>query len=151
MKIAVGSDHAGFELKAAVLKELGARGAEVVDCGTATNASCDYPDYAAKVAALVSSGEAARGVLVCGTGQGMCMAANRFPRVRAALLYDEFSARITREHNDANVACLGARTLPEAEALRLLGLWLETPFEGDRHQRRVLKIDSDGPLGSKGC
>ena len=149
MKVAVGADHAGFELKAAVLDELRARGAQAVDCGTREPASCDYPDFAAKVAAMVAAGEADRGVLVCGTGQGMCMTANRFPGVRAALVHDEFTARITRQHNDANVICLGGRVLAEPEALRLLGLWLETPFEGDRHLPRVRKIDSVGPCGRK--
>jgi ribose 5-phosphate isomerase B len=149
MKIAVGSDHAGFALKAALLSELCARDAEVTDCGPAEPVSCDYPDYGAKVAAMVSEGRADRGVLICGTGQGMCMTANRFPGVRAALVYDEFTARITRQHNDANVICLGGRVLAEPEALRLLGLWLETPFEGGRHQRRVEKIDSVGPFGRK--
>ncbi len=150
MRIAVASDHAGFELKGALLKELRARGAEVTDFGTAEPVSCDYPDYAAKVAAAVASGAAERGVLVCGTGQGMCMTANRFPGVRAALVYDELTARITRQHNDANVICLGGRVLPEPEAVRLLGLWLETPFEGDRHLRRVRKIDSVAPRGGAG-
>lgn len=144
MKIAVGADHAGFELKAAVLEELRARGIEVVDCGTHDHMACDYPDFAAKVAGMVSRGEAQRGVLVCGTGQGMGMTANRFRGVRAAVVYDEFSARMTRSHNDANVICLGGRVLDPAQARRLLGLWLETPFEGDRHSRRVLKIDSMG-------
>jgi ribose 5-phosphate isomerase B len=150
MRIAVGSDHAGFELKAAVLRELRARGAKVSDCGTLSPASCDYPDFAAKVATAVASGAADRGVLICGTGQGMCMTANRFPGVRAALVYDEPSARITRQHNDANVICLGGRVLAEPEAVRLLGLWLETPFEGDRHLRRVRKIDSVAPRGCEG-
>ena len=150
MKVAVGSDHAGFELKAALVEELRARGAEVTDCGTAGTESCDYPDFAAPVAELVASGRAERGVLVCGSGQGMCMTANRFPGVRAALVHDGFTARITRQHNDANVICMGARVLTEAEARRLLGLWLETPFEGGRHLRRVEKIDSVGPAGPKG-
>ncbi|HOX06189.1 MAG TPA: ribose 5-phosphate isomerase B [Planctomycetota bacterium] len=150
MRIAVGSDHAGFELKAALIEELRARGAEVTDCGTAGAASCDYPEFGAAVAGMVADGRAERGVLVCGTGQGMCMTANRFPAVRAALVYDEMSARITRQHNNANVICLGARVLAPAEARRLLGLWLETPFDGDRHLRRVRKIDSVGPCGGKG-
>jgi ribose 5-phosphate isomerase B len=144
VKIAVGVDHAGFELKAAVLEELRARGFELVDCGTYDRTACDYPDFAAKVAGMVSRGEAQRGVLVCGTGQGMCMAANRFRGVRAAVVYDDFSARMTRSHNDANVICLGGRVLDPAQARHLLGLWLETPFEGDRHSRRVGKIDSLG-------
>ena len=149
MRVAVGADHAGFALRAAVLNELRAHGAEAVDCGTQEPGPCDYPDFAAKVAAKVAAGEADRGVLICGTGQGMCMTANRFPGVRAALVHDEFTARITRQHNDANVICLGGRVLAEPEALRLLGLWLETPFEGDRHLRRVRKIVSVGPCGRK--
>lgn len=150
MRIAVGADHAGFDLKAAVLEELRARGVEVVDCGTHDRRPCDYPDYAAKVAGMVAAGGASRGVLICGTGQGMCMAANRFPGVRAALVYDEFAAQISRQHNDANVICLGGRLISGPEAKRLLGLWLETPFAGDRHARRVGKLDSVGPCARKG-
>ena len=142
MKIAVGSDHAGFALKAALLSELCARDAEVTDCGPAEPVSCDYPDYGAKVAAMVSEGRADRGVLICGTGQGMCMTANRFPGVRAALVYDEFSARITRQHNDANVICLGSRT-PTGDpklAVRLVKAWLSADFAAGRHARRLKKI-----------
>lgn len=142
MRVALGSDHAGFDLKAALADELRRRGAEVVDVGAADRTSCDYPDYAAQVAGMVSRGEADRGVLVCGTGLGMSMAANRFRGVRAAVANDEGLAEISRRHNDANVLCLGARILDAARARHILGLWLEAPFDAGRHCARVAKLDS---------
>jgi len=144
MKVAVGSDHAGLELKAAVLEELRARGAEIADCGAQEPAACDYPDYAGKVAALVAAGEADRGVLICGTGMGMCMAANRFRGVRAAVAQDELHADLSRRHNDANVLCLGGRVTDAGPARRLLSVWLDTPFDGGRHLERVQKLDRLG-------
>ncbi len=150
MKIAVGCDHAGFVLKQAILEELRARGVEVADCGTEGTASCDYPDFAARVAELVSAGGAERGVLMCGTGLGMSMVANRFRGVRAAACHDEFTAEMSRRHNDANVLCLGGRVLEPGAAAKLLGLWLETPFEGGRHAGRVAKVDAAGCAGREG-
>lgn len=150
MKIAVGCDHAGFVLKQAILEELRARGVEVADCGTGGPAACDYPDFAARVAELVCAGGADRGVLMCGTGLGMSMVANRFRGVRAAVVHDEFTAGMSRRHNDANVLCLGGRVLQPAPAAKLLGLWLETPFEGGRHAGRVAKVDAAGCAGGEG-
>ncbi len=150
MKIALGCDHAGFELKGAILEELRARDVEVADCGTDGPASCDYPDFAVRVAGLVAGGGADRGVLMCGTGLGMSMAANKFRGVRAAVCHDEFTAGMSRRHNDANVLCLGGRVLDPQAAARLLGLWLETPFEGGRHAGRVAKVDAAARAGSEG-
>jgi ribose 5-phosphate isomerase B len=151
MKVAVGSDHAGFDLKAALVDELRQRGCEVTDVGTYDAARCDYPDFAARAAGMVSRGEADRGVLVCGTGLGMSMAANRFRGVRAAVANDESLAEISRRHNDANVLCLGGRIVDAACARRILGRWLETPFDGGRHCARVGKIDSlPGDLAAEG-
>jgi ribose 5-phosphate isomerase B len=140
--IAVGSDHAGFAAKESVKALLKKKGYTVVDVGTGSDESCDYPDYAAKVARAVASGRAGRGVLVCGTGIGMCMTANKFRGVRAALVTDEFTAEMSRRHNDANVFCTGARVLPASRIRALLARWLDTEFEsGGRHERRVDKID----------
>ncbi len=152
MRIALGCDHAGFALKEAVLEELRARDVEVVDCGTRGTASCDYPDFAAEVAGLVSGGGADRGVLMCGTGLGMAMTANKFRGVRAAVCHDKFTAEMSRRHNNANVLCLGGRVLEPQAAAKLLGLWLETPFEGGRHAGRVAKVDAagGGAAGSEG-
>ena len=147
MKIAVGCDHAGLDLKPAVLEELRAQGAEVVDCGTTGPESCDYPDFAVEVSRLVADGRADRGVLMCGTGLGMSMVANKFPGVRAAVVADDFAAELSRRHNDANVLCLGGRVIEPGKAAGLLRLWLETPFEGGRHGRRVDKINSAGCAG----
>ena len=140
----VASDHAGFELKEKLKKELDRLAVPYEDLGTRSPASVDYPDYARKVALAVSRGEAERGLLVCGTGQGMAMAANRYRGVRAALPFDEQTARLSREHNDANVLTLGGRTLDHEQAARILAAWLETPFLGRRHQRRVEKLDRSG-------
>ena len=136
----VGSDHAGLALKrelAAVAAELGY---EVVDVGTHTSDSTDYPDYAHRVASAVARGEGL-GLLVCGTGIGMSMAANRHPGVRAALCGDVFSASMTRQHNDANVLCVGSRVIGAGLAEQILKAFLATSFEGGRHARRVKKID----------
>ncbi|HXR98527.1 MAG TPA: ribose 5-phosphate isomerase B [Terriglobales bacterium] len=142
MKIALASDHAGFELKQELYQRLCRRGHEVSDCGPATDGSCDYPDYARPVATLVARGECGRGVLVCGTGIGMAISANKTAGVRAANLYDATSARLSREHNDSNVATLGARLLTVEQAEELLGLWLATPFLAGRHALRVAKIEA---------
>lgn len=137
MKIALGSDHGGFALKQAVKQHLSEAGHEVLDLGTDSTASCHYPVYAEKVAHAVVSGEAERGILCCGTGIGMSIAANKVRGIRAAACSDCFSAEFTRRHNDANVLCLGERTLGPGLALRLVDLFVETPFEGGRHQTRV--------------
>ena len=140
MKIALGADHAGFIAKEEVKKLLRAMGHEVVDVGTSTETACDYPDFAAEGAKKVSSGECERGILICGTGIGMSMTANKVPGVRAALVTCEKTAEISRSHNDANVCCLGARYMPVVEIAECVKIWLETPFQGGRHARRLEKI-----------
>jgi ribose 5-phosphate isomerase B len=147
MRVAVGADHAGFELKERLKERLAERGFEVVDCGTGSLESTDYPDWGAAVARQVHDGAAERGLLVCGTGIGMAMAANRHRGVRAAACADLFSARLARAHNDANVLALGARIVAPALAEAILDAFLETPFEGGRHQRRVVKLDTLGEPG----
>jgi ribose 5-phosphate isomerase B len=142
--IIIGSDHAGFDLKERVKEWLGARGFEVEDVGAHAPEQVDYPDFAHLVADAVGNGRRARGVLVCGTGIGVSMAANRHAGVRAAVVCNEDTARLAREHNDANVLALGGRTLDPLVAERILDIWLETPFAGGRHARRVAKIESGG-------
>ena len=139
--LVIGSDHAGFALKERLKQELDRLGVPYRDAGPASAEAVDYPDYAHEVAGAVSRGEAGRGLLVCGSGQGMAMAANRHPGVRAAVPWDEETARLSREHNDSNVLALGARTLPAGAAERILEIWLKTPFAGGRHEPRVRKID----------
>lgn len=140
MKIAVGSDHGGYALKQVVAEALKSRGADVVDMGTNGDASVDYPDYGAKVAGAVSTGQVERGVLVCGTGIGMSIVANKFPGVRAALVTDAFMARMAAEHNDANILVLGGRVTDPTTARDMIAAWLDTPFEGGRHEKRLAKI-----------
>jgi ribose 5-phosphate isomerase B len=140
MRIAVGADHAGFELKEKIRELLVGRGFEVHDQGTNSADSVDYPDYARKVAEEVAAHRADLGILVCGSGIGMAMAANKVPGVRAAHVTSEYEAQVSREHNDANVLALGARSLDPSTALQLVEKWLATPFAGGRHQRRVEKI-----------
>ncbi len=142
MKIAMGSDHAGLPLKEVLKSFLESENITVIDLGTNSADSVDYSDYAKQVAQAVAGREVERGVLVCGSGQGMAMAANRSKGVRAAVIRDGYDARMTREHNDANVACFGARVTPAELAKEYLKIWLTTPFEGGRHQRRVDKIDT---------
>jgi ribose 5-phosphate isomerase B len=139
--IILGSDHAGFELKEKVRKALERMGLPYEDVGTDGPESVDYPDYAHRVAEGVESGRFARGIVVCGTGLGVSMAANRHRGVRAAVAYDEETARLSREHNDANVLALGGRSLDHGLAERVLEVWLKTPFAGGRHARRVAKIE----------
>ena len=142
MRIAIASDHAGFALKKHLMKDLlSKKGHEVRDFGPSSDESTDYPDYGAPVARAVSEGQADRGVLVCGSGIGMCMVANRFPKVRAVVLRDENDALMSRRHNDANVACFGGRVTEPGIAANLIDLFLSTEFEGGRHARRVGKID----------
>ncbi len=140
MTIALGADHAGVALKDAVRQLLDARGIPYTDFGTNGDASVDYPDFAAQVGKAVASGEADRGILVCGTGVGMAIAANKFAGVRAAPVYDAATARIVREHNDLNVLALGARTTTADDARDIVAAFLDTPFAGGRHGRRVDKI-----------
>lgn len=140
MKIAVGSDHAGFPLKQKVTGWLHEEGFNVEDVGTYSEARCDYPDYARRVAEKVSRGEVERGILICGSGIGMSIAANKVAGVRAAECFDSFTAQMSRAHNDANVLCLGARVVGEDMARAIVSTWLRTPFEGGRHTQRVEKI-----------
>ena len=138
MKIAIGSDHGGYELKLEITKHLQERGFEVKDYGCDSSASCDYPTYAKAVAEAVAASEEELGILICGTGIGMSMAANKVEGVRAALCSDCFSAQATKEHNNANVLCLGARTLGPGLALMIVDIFVDTPFSNDeRHVRRI--------------
>ncbi len=140
MKIALGADHAGFELKEKIKQQLAAKGISVDDRGTDSTASVDYPDYARAVAEEVAARQADLGILVCGTGIGMSIAANKVPGIRAAKVDTEFEAERSRQHNDANVLALGAATITEDVAFRIVEKWLATGFEGGRHERRVNKI-----------
>ena len=140
MKIAIGCDHAGPELKEEVLAYLDEIGVEYVDLGVQKGEKCDYPDKAKEVCAKVTGGECDLAVLICGTGIGMSMAANKVKGIRAACCSDYFSAKFTRAHNDANVLCIGARVVGAGLACELIKVFLDTPFEGGRHQRRVDKI-----------
>ncbi len=142
MKIAIGADHAGFAAKEEIKAVIKALGHQVADAGTMGDASVDYPDFAEKVARAVASGEADRGVLICGTGIGMSIAANKVHSIRAAVIADERTAELSRKHNDANVFCAGARMTPLPRIAESLKVWLETPFEGGRHQNRVNKISA---------
>ena len=142
--IAVASDHAGFDLKEILKRDLQEAGLEVLDLGTNSNQSVDYPDFGIAMADAVASGKAKRGVLVCGTGIGISMAANRNPKVRAALVHDVTSARLSRLHNDANVVAFGQRLIGTETAREALKVFLGTAFEGGRHANRVAKL-------SKGC
>lgn len=140
MRIAVGSDHRGVSMRLKVVGLLNRLGQEVIDLGTTEEASVDYPDIAADVAGRVSRGEVDRGILICGTGLGMSIAANKFPGVRAAPCHDYVTAEMSRRHNDLNVLCLSGDILGERLVDRLVEIWLNTEFEGGRHERRVEKI-----------
>ena len=140
MKIAIGADHAGFELKQKIKDWLARQGIEVQDEGTFSTESVDYPDYARKVGEDVAGKRAELGILVCGSGIGMAISANKVPGVRAANVSSEYEAQMSREHNDANVLTVGARILNEDQALKIVDKWLHTSFAGGRHQRRVDKI-----------
>ena len=140
--IGVGSDHGGFELKNAICRHLEQRGLDYRDFGTYSAESCDYPDYGKAVAKAVASGECALGIIVCGTGIGISITANKIPGIRAALCGDCFSAEATRLHNDANILALGARVVGEGLALKIVDTFLDTPFSNDeRHKRRIAKIE----------
>ena len=138
--LAIGSDHGGFALKQAVMAHLREKGIEYRDYGTYTEDSCDYPEFGEAVARAVASGEADRGIAICGTGIGISIAANKVRGIRAAVCGDCYSAEMTRRHNDANVLCMGARVVGEGLAMKIVDVFLETPFEGGRHARRVAKI-----------
>ncbi|MCL6454666.1 MAG: ribose 5-phosphate isomerase B [Alicyclobacillus sp.] len=148
MKVAIASDHAGFHLKQHLTAALQAWGVAFEDLGTFDEQSVDYPDYGRKVAEAVAAGQFDRGVLVCGTGLGMAITANKTPGIRAVTAHDVFSARMSRAHNDANVLTMGERVIGPGLAEEVLRVWLDTPFEGGRHQRRVDKIESAGALES---
>ena len=140
--IAIGSDHGGFALKQALMAHLDRRGLAYKDCGTYSEDSCDYPQYAKAVANAVVSGECERGILICGTGIGVSITANKIPGIRAALCSDCFSAEATRQHNDANILCMGARVVGEGLALKIADTFLDTPFSNDpRHIRRISQIE----------
>lgn len=140
MRIAIGSDHRGFQIKSKLVQLLEQLHHQVVDFGTNGPESVDYPDIAMQVAQLVSRGEADRGILICGTGLGMCIAANKFPGVRAATCHDDLTAEMSRRHNNVNVLCLSADMLGERLIDRMVEIWLKTDFEGGRHARRIDKI-----------
>ncbi len=139
-KIAIASDHAGRELKEELKNFLREKGLEVVDMGTNHEGSVDYPDYGIPVAEKVSKGEIKRGILLCGTGIGMSIVANKFPRVRAALTNDIYSVKLAKEHNDANIIVIGGRLVGKGLAMEIVNTWLESEFKGGRHRRRLDKI-----------
>jgi ribose 5-phosphate isomerase B len=138
--VAVGADHAGFLLKQNLKSWLVAQGHTVLDVGTHSPDSVDYPDFAAAVSRAVSVGDATRGVLVCGTGIGMALAANKVPGIRAGVCGDVETARLSRQHNDLNVLALAGRATPSDRAIAIVSAWLDTPFEGGRHERRLAKV-----------
>ncbi len=142
MKIAISSDHAGFELKEKIRSLVIRLGHEVQDMGCYSMDSVDYPVQAYKVANAVASGQYDRGILICGTGIGMSITANRIPSIRAALCHDIFTASMSRRHNDSNILCMGGRVTGPGLAEEIVKAWLKTPFEGGRHERRIYMIDS---------
>ena len=144
MRIAVGSDHAGFDLKEALAAHIRHRGLEVVDCGTYSAERVDYPDFGAAVGRAVRDGQADAGLCVCGSGIGIAMAANKIAGIRAATVHDATSARLSREHNDANVICIGERITGPQVARDALDAWLEARFAGGRHAKRVAKVNELG-------
>ncbi len=140
MIIPIASDHAGYDAKEITKKILNELGHMTVDFGTHSSDSVDYPEFAVQVAKKVDTGEHEQGILICGSGQGMCMTANKFPNVRAALVYSVNVAELSRQHNNANILCLPGRELNEDQIRKILKSWLDTGFEGGRHERRVQKI-----------
>ena len=140
MKVAIASDHRGYHLKEKVISLLKSKSHEVIDDGPCTDEKVDYPDFAALVANKVSKGTVDRGILICGTGLGMAITANKFPRVRAAACVDEVTAELSRRHNDLNILCLSGDLLSSRSTERLVEIWMDTEFEGGRHQRRLEKI-----------
>jgi ribose 5-phosphate isomerase B len=142
MQIGLACDHAGFELKEELKAFLKSLGVKAIDMGTFNEDSVDYPDFGVLVAEKVSRGELERGVLICGTGIGMSMVANKFPRIRAAVANDLYSSRCSREHNDANILIVGGRIVGKELAKEIVKVWLETPFAGGKHKRRIEKIEA---------
>ena len=142
MKIAIGNDHAAVELKNIIKEHLEAQGHEVINVGTDTNASCDYPVYGEKVGRLVASGEAEAGVLICGTGVGISIAANKVKGVRACVCSEPYTAKLSKMHNNSNIIAFGARVVGSEMAKMIVDTWLETEYEGGRHQRRVDMLDA---------
>jgi len=140
MKIAIGADHAGFEVKEQIKKQLEEMNLEVTDLGTNSLDSVDYPDYGAAVGREVAAGKADEGIVVCGSGIGIAIAANKVHGIRAAQAWNEETARLARQHNDANVLSIGARVIPEAEIPKIVAAWFDAKFEGGRHAGRVAKI-----------
>ena len=140
-RIIIGCDHAAYRLEETIKKFMDARGIEVTDVGTHSEASMDYPETGKIVSQKVSAGEFERGILICGTGLGMSMVANKYPHVRAALCNDLFSAAMSRKHNDANILVMGGRVIGDILAMEIVATWLDTPFEGGRHQRRLDMFD----------
>lgn len=149
MKVVIASDHGGYSLKKEILKFLKESKISFEDLGCHSDASVDYPDFAEAVAGKVSQSEADRGILVCGTGAGMAITANKFKGVRASVVCDLYTAKMTREHNDLNILCLGGRVLKPSVALDIVKIFLETPFAGERHERRVGKIGEIEKKNSK--
>jgi ribose 5-phosphate isomerase B len=141
MNLAIGSDHAGFKLKNELLVHLIEKGLELQDFGPDTADSVDYPDYAHKVAESVASGENDLGILICGSGNGVCITANKHKGIRAALAWEEEIAALARQHNNANILCVPARFVSKAKAFKIVDAWLDAAFEGGRHQNRVSKIE----------
>ena len=140
MKIAIGCDHAGFELKEAIMHHLSDSNLKYIDCGTFSSESVDYPDFAKKVVSEVNSKSFLMGILVCGSGQGMAITANRSKNIRAALCHNADVAKVSRQHNDANILCLGSRFIERLEALKCVDTFVTTKFEGERHLERINKI-----------
>jgi ribose 5-phosphate isomerase B len=143
MRIALGSDHAGFEYKQRLKKFLEEEAYEVFDCGANSTEPTDYPEFAQKVARLLLQGVCQRGILICATGIGMSIAANRFAGIRAAICHEEYTAKMSRLHNDANIFCAGAKLIRYEDLQKLVKIWLNTPFEEGRHLKRLKKIDPD--------
>ena len=141
LTISIGTDHAGFPLKAPIIAFLEDRGHTVIDFGCQSETSCDYPDFIRPAAEAVASGQSNYGIMLGGSGNGEAIVANKVEGVRCGLCWDEWSARMTKEHNNANCIAIGARPVPEALALKIVGIWLNTEFKGGRHQRRVEKIE----------
>ncbi len=149
-KIVIGSDHAGFDMKETVCRHLTEKGFTVIDAGTCSSESVDYPDFGVAVARGVSTGEFSRGIVICGSGVGMAIVANKFPGIRAVVALDEETARMSRLHNDSNVLSLAGRRTDMKTAARIVDVWLETVFEGGRHQKRIDKItEMERELGTR--
>jgi ribose 5-phosphate isomerase B len=147
--VAIGTDHAGFPLKAPIVRLLESRGLSVLDFGCHSEESCDYPDFIRPAAKAVADGRAAGGIVLGGSGNGEAIAANKVRGIRCGVCWNEWSARLTKEHNDANMIAIGARVVAEELALAIVQTWLDAEFEGGRHQRRVDKLEAAAPAGGK--